>query len=111
MECPTLEGLSFDQRSREGIARIQRIEEFSQVLKMSIALGTLANIFAGSNAAEAAYNIYSTDWVALAEALNAIPALQRRLIFQEAALQMMDHANQRRQYLFWKAIMEGCRIK
>ena len=111
MECPTIEGLGFDARSREGLTKIRKIRELSQVLATSISLGVFLNIFAGSNTAESAYNIYSTDWQLFAQAMIAVPAIQRRAIYNEAAMQAFDHMNQRRQHLFWKAVANGCQIR
>ncbi len=111
MDCPTIEGLSFDARSREGLAKISKIQALSQALASTISLGTFINIFAGNNAAESAYNIYATDWQFFAEAMMAVPAIQRRAIYTEAALQTFDHKNQRRQFLFWKAVANGCQIQ
>ncbi len=111
MDCPIIEGLSFDSRSREDLAKIRKIQELSQALAISVSLGVFANIFAGNNTAESAYNIYSTDWQLFAQAMMAVPAIQRRAIYNEAAMQAFDHMNQRRQHLFWKAVANGCQIR
>ena len=110
MDCPTLEGLRFDAQSQEGIRRIRRIYDLSDMLAAALGVGVFVNIFAGSSVPEAAYNIYGTDWRLFSEAVSAIPAIQRRAIRTEAVNQAWIHQNSPTQRRFWEAIADGCRI-
>jgi len=61
MECPTIIGLKFDEKSLNGIKRIQQLKELSDILVKIFALGTFANIFLGNKVPEITFNIYNSD--------------------------------------------------
>jgi hypothetical protein len=111
MDCPVIPNLKLDARSKGGIERIRKIQSLSNSLAKSLGFGSMANIFVGNGAPQAAYNITQQDWELLAKSLTAVPAIARNRIKQEAALQYLDHLNDQKQSKFWKAIEQGCKIE
>ena len=110
MECTSISGLRLDQASKEGLQRIHRIHNLSNVLATTMAAGTLTNIFAGNGAGESIYNISTNDWQTFAKAVRAIPDIAQNRIRQEASLQVLEHGNDIKQERFWKAIYDGCTL-
>ncbi|VAW87226.1 hypothetical protein MNBD_GAMMA18-981 [hydrothermal vent metagenome] len=79
------------------------------MLSRAMPFGTMTNIFLGNKVAISSFNIYQTDFEALAKALAALPAIQRRVIQDIARRQAVYHVGQ--QAKFWKGVADGCEIK
>lgn len=112
MECPTIEGLVFDQKSLDGIALLKRKRELANMAANALSLGTVVNLLLGrSNSLTTANSIRSHDWVMYANSMRTIPDAGRRVIKVNAQMQELDHLNDSKQRLFWKAVAEGCHVK
>ncbi|MCH8506591.1 MAG: hypothetical protein LAT50_20075 [Ectothiorhodospiraceae bacterium] len=111
MDCPTIDGLEFSERSRKAIARIRKIEHLSNALAGAMAGGVIVTIFAGNNALVTSYNVATQDWTTFAEAMHAIPDVQRNRIELVAAQEVFAHASDPKQRQFWRAVHNGCRIQ
>lgn len=110
VDCPTIVGLKFDQRSIEGIERIKEIREISSALLIAMPVGVFANIFLGNKISEISFSIFSTDWERFSKAMAGIPAIVRREIEKEVDYQVLDHFSNPQQRAFWEAVGKGCAI-
>jgi len=108
MKCPEIKYLNLDARSRGVIAEIKRINKMSSLLSNVMAGGVFVNIFAGNGVLKSAYSIQSTDWRTWAQAMAAIPAIQRRRISDIARQEALDRISGD-QKTFWGAVADGCR--
>jgi len=106
MQCIPIYGLNFDQESVNAIKDIKRRNELFLVLSRVMPFRTMANIFLGNGALQSAYNISQTDFETLAKAIAALPALQRKIIHDIAAMQFLTHSG--RESKFWKGVADGC---
>ncbi len=108
MSCPTIHSLKFDTQSKLAVDSIRHGAGLTRLLSGTLSLGVLSSIFTRSSALEASYNVYSTDFVTFAKAMQGISDLYRRKVGQVALaeyLRVGDY-NQRQ---FWKAVYEGCK--
>ena len=91
------------------LKKLNEKNSLSIMLSKAMPFGTMANIFLGNKVAISSFNIYQTDFEALAKALAALPAIQRRVIQDIARRQAVYHVGQ--QAKFWKGVADGCEIK
>lgn len=108
MDCPTLHGIQFGTDSKKAIERIRRINEQADFLQGMTAGGVFVAIFSTSKPLEASYNIYNTDFDAMAEALSAVNIIRKRRIEEEAFL-VINKVSSRDERQFWTAIYNGCK--
>ncbi len=87
----SITGLTFDQSSRLALQEIRYRKKLFKVLKMSIGGGTIINIFLGNKSYEAAWNINSTDFKTMAQAISGVGSIQRRVISGIAWRQALGH--------------------
>ena len=60
---------------------IRKAQRNGNMLEIMLPAGVLTTIFLGNNSAQAAYNIHSTDWAQLSEAMTYIsPMFGRELL-------------------------------
>lgn len=109
MQCISIHGVKFDHKNISSIEEIKRKNSLSVMLSRAMPFGTMANIFLGNKVAISSFNIYQTDFEALAKALAALPAIQRRVIQDIARRQAVYHIGQ--QAKFWRGVADGCEIK
>ena len=109
MECPSIDGITFNARSKEAINAIRRKKRVGKVMNPVIGAGTLVNIFAGNHPIEATYNLSSTDFRAMSQAMLAVPQITRNAIRQEAELAWYYSSNSKEK-IFWNAVIRGCRL-
>lgn len=69
--------------------------------------GVFVNIFAGIGAIKSAYNIQANDWRAWSQAMNSVPSIYYKRVYNIAALQVLDHPFGKEQQ-FWRAVADGC---
>lgn len=108
MQCTSIYDLNFDQKSIDAIEDIKRRNNLSKVLSRVMPFGTMANIFLGNGPLKSAHNITRTDFEALAKAMAALPAIQRKVIQDIARRQAIYHVG--REASFWKGVADGCGI-
>lgn len=109
MRCPDIDHITFSQRSQQAIEATHRVDRFAMKLQRVTAGGVIVNIFAGNGALEASYALRSTDFVAMAQALSAMPQIARRRISniaQETTLYTSNAAEKQ----FWHAVVDGCKL-
>jgi hypothetical protein len=107
MNCPTLHSLKLDNQSKQAVDKIRHGADLTRLLSGALSLGSLSGIFTRSSALQASYNIYNTDFVSFAKAMDGISKLRRRTVHQIALSEYLrvGDFNQRQ---FWRAIYEGC---
>lgn len=98
-------GLTFDQSSKLALQEIRYRKKLFKALKMSIGGGTIINIFLGSKSYEAAWNIYSTDFKTMAQAVRSVGAIQRRVVSGIAWRQALRHTG--KEAMFWEGIHDA----
>ena len=89
MECPEITNLKLDQDDQKALEEIRRVERAGNMLQVVMPAGVLAEIFLGNNAAQAAYNIHSTEWGQFARAMKTLPRLIRARIEQIAQMRIV----------------------
>jgi hypothetical protein len=72
-------------------------------------VGAFTNIFLGNGVLKSSYNITQTDFVTLAESIRGLPAIQRKVIRDIAAMQALSHIG--KEFRFWRGVADGCRIQ
>lgn len=72
----SITGLTFDQSNRLALQEIRYRKKLFKALKMSIGGGTIINIFLGNKSYQVAWNIYSTDFKAMAQAIGSVGSIQ-----------------------------------
>ncbi|WP_419812398.1 hypothetical protein [Bacterioplanoides sp.] len=110
MECPTLHGVEFGSDSKKAIETIRRINETANFIEGMTSGGVLVTIFSTKKPLEASYNIYSSDFVALAKALSSVEQIRKYKI-EETALLIREKVSSGPEKQFWKAIYLGCKAK
>ena len=55
--CEPVQGLVFDEKSKEALAKINQRKEFSAYLSTALSVGMVSSIFTKSNLPAASYNI------------------------------------------------------
>ena len=108
MECPNISNLKLQLEDKKALEEIRQVREAGSLLQVSLPSGVLATIFIGSQPAEAAYNIHSTDWILFSQAMESIPKIIRARISQIAKLRLLNGGLSYEQRLFWNAIDRGC---
>ncbi len=108
MKCPSISRLKLDRADEEALKEIRRIQRAENLLEVVMPAGVMATIFIGNNAAQATYNIHSTDWVLFARAMKTLPDMVRVRVSQVAKLRVLsgDLSDEQRQ--FWGAVEKGC---
>lgn len=108
MNYPEFHDLVFDEESKRAIERIRRIPRLATAFARALAGGVFVTIFVGSGPLGAAFNILTTDWKALAEAMLAVPAIARNRMAWEASEQWIRTQSEGNTELsrFWKTIHE-----
>ncbi len=106
MQCMSVSNVTFDKRSLAAIQEIKRRSELFRMLSKVMPIGTMANIFIGNGVIKSSYNISQTDFEALAKAMYALPAIQRKVIRDIATMEAIYHFGAETE--FWKGIANGC---
>ncbi|WP_220813248.1 hypothetical protein [Pseudomonas paralcaligenes] len=109
--CEPVQGLVFDEKSKEALAKINQRKEFSAYLSTALSVGMVSSIFTKSNLPTASYNITQADWGLYKQAVGAIPEVVRGAIEKEAMLMSLHYvkANDRKLASFWEGIASGCK--
>lgn len=112
MGCPDIFGLTLNEKSIKAINHIRNMREMGSRLPLFLAGGTFVNIFAGNGMLQSSYNIVSTDWDYLAQALRGAPGFVRRRIRTQAEAMVIEFElnYDHKQREFWKAIADGCEV-
>lgn len=109
--CEPVQGLVFDEKSKEALAKINQRKEFSAYLSTALSVGMVSSIFTKSNLPTASYNITQADWGLYKQAVGAIPKVARESIVKDAVGMQLHYmmANERKLASFWEGIANGCR--
>lgn len=108
MECPDITNLKLEREDHESLEEIRRVQRSGNLLEVFMPSGVLTVIFLGNNAAQATYNIHSTDWVQFAKGMSALPKIIGGRISQIAQLRIATGALNNEQRQFWDAVDSGC---
>ncbi len=108
MKCIAVKDVKFSKEGIEAIEDIRRRNKLAGVLSIFMSAGTVANIFVGNGVLKSTYNISQTDFAELAKAMASIPKFQRVVIRKIAGMQILERAYP--ESLFWKGVVDGCRI-
>jgi len=107
VQCPKIKNIKFGSKSQSAIKEIRRVKKMSKALLKAMSGGVFVNIFVGNGAMKSSYNIQANDWKTWSQAMNAVPSIYHKRIYNIAALQMLDHSfGQEKQ--FWRAVADGC---
>jgi hypothetical protein len=109
MECIPINNITFDHVSLEAIREIRRKRQLTATLSIVMPAGTMANIFLGNDVLKSSYNITQTDFATLAKAIRGLPAIERKIIRDIAAMQALSHFGT--ESIFWRGIADGCNIQ
>ncbi|AXS83596.1 MULTISPECIES: hypothetical protein [Marinobacter] len=108
MECPDISSLKLDRADEEALEEIRRAQRAGSLLEVVMPAGVMATIFLGNNAAQATYNIHSTDWVLFAHAMSTLPDMIRARVSQVAKIRILTGSLSYEQRQFWDAVDNGC---
>ena len=108
MECPDISSLKLDRADEEALEQIRRAQRAGNLLEVVMPAGVMATIFLGNNAAQATYNIHSTDWVLFARAMSTLPDMIRARVSQVAKIRILTGSLSYEQRQFWDAVDKGC---
>jgi biotin transporter BioY len=109
MKCMPINNITFDHDSLEAIREIRKKRQLLATLAIVMPVGTMANIFLGNGVLKSSYNITQTDFATLAKAVHGLPAIQRKIIRDIAAMQALSHFG--KESMFWRGIADGCSIQ
>lgn len=109
MRCPPIHGLLFDQSDLIALRRLREMPRNRKLLEVALPAGVMANIFLGNGSAQVSYNIATSDWATLAQAMAAASAIERNAFIQTARLQQLRAGSTHEQRSFWKAVEDGCK--
>lgn len=109
MQCISINNITFDQDSLDAIREIRKKRQLLATLSVAMPVGTMANIFLGNGVLKSSYNITQTDFTTLAQAVRGLPAIQRKIIRDIAAMQALSHFG--KESMFWRGIADGCNIQ
>jgi hypothetical protein len=107
MQCPNLGEIAFSAHSVQAINEIRRKKELGKLLAVVVSAGHVINIFLGNDALKATYSLQSTDFVAFARAMKAIPDVARAAIYKTAT-EAWYYSSNHKERQFWQAIASGC---
>ncbi|NWO07610.1 MAG: hypothetical protein HLX50_18520 [Alteromonadaceae bacterium] len=108
MECPTISNLKLDSKDQEALEAIRKAQRNGKMLEILLPTSVLTTIFLGNNAAQATYNIHSTDWVLFTQAMSKISPMVRKAVSKIAKMQRLRAGLSFEQRQFWKAVDAGC---
>lgn len=110
MDCINLTGVNFGSRSLEAIEEFRRKHQLARMLRTMLPAGAMVTIFLGNDTLKASYSIYSTDFKALADAMQSVSAIERRVLLDIAQYAALDTTGAESK--FWvqvsKGINNGC---
>ena len=109
MKCVFINDVKFSKESIEAINDIRRRSQFATALSIAMPTGVMLSIFLGNKSLQSAYNISQTDFKTLSKAITSMPSIQRKVIYDIAAMQALTHSGKESQ--FWRGIADGCDIK
>jgi hypothetical protein len=109
MACIPINNVQFSPQSRDAIDDIRRRMEAGRVLSILLPAGVMATIFVGNKPLIANYNITQTDFVTFTRAMSSLPAIQRKVIRDIAAMQALSRTGKESQ--FWQGVYDGCDIR
>lgn len=109
--CEPVQGLVFDEKSKEALAKINQRKEFSAYLSTALSVGMVSSISTKSNISTASCSITQADWELYKQAAGAIPKVARESIVKDAVCMQLNYivANERKLARFWEVIANGCR--
>ncbi len=110
MNCSDISQIKFSDTSIKAIKEIRGMIKKAKALTWAIGIGNIANIFVGNDALKASYNLHSTDFTRMAEAMQAVPAILRKRVSDTASIAYLN-VTQYKEKLFWQAVVAGCKIK
>lgn len=76
VDCPNIEDLVFSPASIKAINDIKRIQKYSKMLSVALAVGQFATIFVGNDSLKSTYSFYSTDFEVMANSMLSVPAIE-----------------------------------
>ena len=103
-KCHPIALLELDNKSKQGIKRIQQLKASARLGSLILAGGKIADILYRNKPSTQFRNISTTDWELFFKALQGFSGPYARAIEQEAWLQVMNHPTDRAQSTFWKGI-------
>lgn len=110
MQCPEINGLTFDHSSISAIEEIRQKQKLGNILATFAAGSVLVKIFVGreglANPFGIGWKIDRYEWEAWSQAVMASNPLVRESIRYIAFDQIQNHSGKERQ--FWEAVMYGC---
>ncbi|MBL1261800.1 MAG: hypothetical protein COB33_014885 [Thiotrichaceae bacterium] len=109
MKCVSINELKFDKESLAAIKDIRRRSNLSILLSRIMPTGTITNIFLGNGLLKSSYNISQADFEALAQAMQSLPVILRRVISNIAREQQLYHSGNERE--FWVGVENGCGVQ
>lgn len=110
MGYPNLQNINLPVCCQNRIEDINRKLKLSNYLQPILCVGTLVNIFGPSpHPINSIVSIQQTDYVALSEALKAVPILTRKIVFDECQRGQLRHINNDKLSKFWEGMADAFR--
>ena len=104
MACQPVNGVTLSARSKKTLKIISDKIKFGNSLRPIMAGGTLFNALVNDRVIPVFFNVTSTDWVTLAQAMKSVNAITKRAVQTEIEQMILDTKG--RKYLFWKNMYE-----
>lgn len=104
MACQPISGVILSAGSKKALKIISDKIKFGNSLRPIMAGGTLFNALANDRVIPVFFNVTSTDWVALAQAMKSVNAITKRAVQIEIELMILDTKGI--ENLFWKSMYE-----
>ncbi|HCE1830114.1 TPA: hypothetical protein NJ265_004802 [Vibrio parahaemolyticus] len=85
---------------------VKNSDSLSKVKDVSVAIGKGIS----SDVGQTAWNITQANWEYYFKSYSALEVIKREQIYRIATYQAVIHTSDRKQYRFWKAISDGCKL-
>jgi hypothetical protein len=107
---PNINSVKLEPCCAESIAEINKILKASNLLSLGVSSGSFVNMFGPSpSKINTITAVQQTDFVTFAEAMNAIPNIRQKLIFDISSHERLRHmmGNNVKLEKFWKGMMDA----
>jgi hypothetical protein len=104
MACQPMNSVTLSAESKKTLKVIADKIKLGNYLKPIMAGGTLFNALVSDKAIPVIFNVTSTDWVTLAQALQSVNAITKRAVQTEIELMILNTTG--KENIFWKNMYE-----
>ncbi|EPR4995039.1 hypothetical protein ACU6DI_004138 [Vibrio navarrensis] len=99
-------GSSGVTKAISAIPFVKNSHRLAKVKDVSVSIGKGVS----SDVGQTAWNITQANWEYYFKSYSALEAIKREKIYRISTYQAVMHTSDRKQYRFWKAISDGCKL-